>query len=201
MINIDFPKHPPIHPKTWQFWRNIIVFFCAFSVIGHTCVEFPYCAFGAIFFDSVSWTDDVLANPLKPFLVYGVSFSIIRLTMVPLKEKMLEWFPKKRYALLVFYIISVFVGMAGELIQGFLQNQPVDGVYPLWDVSNYPGNILGQAWIVNDIFLGLLITAATWLIIPYCEQKISKLNERQANINCGIVVLVFVFLCALTYYH
>ena len=185
--------------KSWKFWRTVIIFFCVFSWAGHTVFEWPYCAAGATFFGSVSWDDEVLANPLKPYLVYGIATTVCFVFLIPFKHWICERVPSKWRALLVFYVISVFLGMAGELIQGFLQNQPVDGVYPLWDVHDYPGNILGQAWIVNDIFLGLLITVGTYHIVPKCHRWLIKIDDKHSNILCAVVVAVFAILMVVTY--
>jgi uncharacterized membrane protein len=150
------------------------------------------------FFDSVDPESEVLANPFKPFFVYGIGFTLCCVLLEPLRDVLCEKLPRRR-ALIVFYLISVFIGMAFELTQGFLQNQPVDGVYPLWDVHDHPGNILGQAWIVNDIFIGALITFFTWWMIPWCFRQISKLSPRTANMLCFGVVAATVVLTAMTY--
>ena len=185
--------------KTWQFWRAMIVCFCAFSLIGHLC-EWVYCYFGAVFFNSISMDAEVLTNPFKPFFVYGIGFIVCAVVLDPIKLFMIDKLGNKKKALGVFYIMGVFLGMAGELIQGFLQNQPVDGVYPLWDVSNYPGNILGQAWIVNDILLGALITFIVWVVYPLVDTQIGKLEDRVANIHCAVVAAAFLVLVVVTYF-
>ncbi len=189
----------PVDIRSWSFWRACIVLFCVFSVIGHALIEWPYCAFGATFFNTVSWTDDVLAHPFKPYMVYGVGAILCYVILIPFKTFLVKRLKRKWAAIGVFYVLGVFLGMAGELIQGFLQNQPVDGVYPLWDVSQYPGNILGQAWIVNDILLGLVITLATWHIIPKCLIQMEYLTSRQANIFTLVVVGVFAALIVTMY--
>ena len=188
-----------INPRSWKFWRTCIIFFCAFSFIGHTIIEWPYCALGATLFNSVSWEDEVLASPFKPFFVYGVGALVCYVLLVPLKRFIANRVSGKWAALAVFYVISVFLGMAGELTQGFLQNQPVNGVYPLWDVHDYPGNILGQAWIVNDVLLGVLITVAAWHIVPKCLRMLEKLTERQANILAFFITAIFAALVLVTY--
>lgn len=184
---------------TKRFWYNMVIYFCVFSVVGHTCIEWPYCWFGATFFGTLDPTAEVLTNPFKPFFVYGFAVILIGVFADPLKDALRSRFGKLWQALLVFYILSIFMAMAGELIQGFLQNQPVDGVYPLWDVHDLPGNILGQAWIVNDIGFGLVITFATWVIYPACEKLMGALTGRGARINLYIVVSLFVLLCLVTY--
>lgn len=184
--------------KTWGYWRTLIVCFCAFSVIGHF-FEFIYCFIGLYVFGEAEVSGDVLANPFKPFLVYGVGVVLCAVFLLPLKDLIMSKCKDWRVAFLIFYVISVFIGMGMELGQGFLQNQPVDGVYPLWDVSNYPGNILGQAWIVNDIFIGAIITAAVWAVYPSIRYGLNLLSEGAANVNCAIVVAIFAILIVLTY--
>ena len=186
--------------KTKEFWRNMVVYFCAFAFIGHF-IEWPYVWFGATFFGSVDPNAEILTNPLKPFFVYGFGALLCGLVMVPFKDALLRKFRNPYIALLIFYIVSIFVGMAGELIQGFLQNQPdpVTGEYPLWDVSQYPGNILGQAWIVNDILLGLVIVVAVWHIYPMCELRLNTLKGHWAEINALIIVIFTIVMTFITY--
>ena len=184
--------------RTWPFWRTMILYFCIVSVVGHL-IEYPYCWLGMTFFGSVDPTSEVLTNPFKPFFVYGVGVVLCCVLLEPFRELLLRRFSRPSAALLVFYVVSVFIGMAFELTQGFLQNQPVDGVYPLWDVSDYPGNILGQAWIVNDIFIGALITLIVWVVLPWANGLVDRLSERTANRLCAIVVVATAILTVLTY--
>ena len=184
---------------TARFWYNQIIYFCVFSLLGHLVIEWPYCWIGATFFGTLEPTAEVLTNPFKPFFVYGVAMLVVGVFLDPLKDMLRARCSKRWQALLIFYVISVFLAMAGELIQGFLQNQPVNGVYPLWDVHDLPGNILGQAWIVNDVLFAVAITLATWVIYPVCERLLGRLVGRRARVNAVIVVGVFAVLCLVTY--
>ena len=184
--------------RTWPFWRTMILYFCIVSVVGHL-IEYPYCWLGMTFFGSVDPTSEVLTNPFKPFFVYGVGVVLCCVLLEPFRGLLLRRFSRTSTALLVFYVVSVFIGMAFELTQGFLQNQPVDGVYPLWDVSDYPGNILGQAWIVNDIFIGALITLIVWVVLPWANGLVERLNDAAANRLCAIVVAATAVLTVVTY--
>ena len=183
---------------SWPFWRNMIIYFCAVSVIGHL-LEYPYCWLGMTLFDSVDPNSEVLSNPFKPFFVYGVGIVLCAICLEPLRKSLLEHCRNPYTALIVFYIISVFIGMAFELTQGFLQNQPVNGVYPLWDVHDHPGNILGQAWIINDIFIGLLITLIVWVVLPMLNAFMNRIPDRTANICCVVIVAATIALTVLTY--
>ena len=176
----------------------MIIFFCIFSVLGHL-VEYPYCWVGMRFFGTLDPTDEVLANPFKPFFVYGVGIVLCCIFLEPLREWLLKRCPKRWQALVLFFVICVFIGMTFELGQGHLQNQPVNGEYPLWDVSDYPGNIMGQAWIVNDVLLGLLFTFIVWVILPPTHWLVAQHDEKTETIIFVVTVLLTIALTLLTY--
>ena len=185
--------------RTWRFWRTAVTYFCLFSIAGHF-VEYPYCWFGMTFLGTVDSTSEVLANPLKPFFVYGIGAVLCCIFLEPLRKLLLKG-RSPLAAFGIFYLLSVILGMGFELAQGFLQNQPdpVTGEYPLWDVTDYPGNILGQAWIVNDIGIGALITVVVWIVLPLVERVSERMDDRTANLICVISVAVTLALTLLTY--
>ena len=183
---------------TWGFWRTMIIYFCVFSVVGHL-VEYPYCWIGMTYFDSVDPANEVLTNPLKPFFVYGIGIVLCCILLEPLRKELLVRVPNPLAAFLLFYAITVLIAMDFELIQGHLQNQPVNGEYPLWDVHDLPGNIMGQAWIVNDLLLGALITGVVWVLLPPCNWLAANIGERTANRACAIIAVATLLLTIITY--
>lgn len=181
-------------PNAFAFWRNQAVYFCAFSVIGHW-MEIVYCSFmniwGIVDADSLVWDD-----PMYPFIVYGVGVLVCSLILVPVRIRLVELSSSTWVAAGVFFLITVIVCMDMELAMGFMLNQPNElGEYPLWDNSELPGNILGQAWIVNDIGLGAVATLYTWVIYPLCQKALSKVPYRVMNIIAVAVVVGFIYLC------
>lgn len=185
--------------RTWEFWRNQMVYLCLFSVLGHW-FEFPYCVltdtlFGIVEDDSLVW-DDIM----YPFPVYGIGSVICVITLVPLRDWLCERLKRKTLAAAVFYALAVLFSMCMELAQGFLQNQPDEnGVYPLWDNSQLPLNILGQAWLVNDVLIALIVFVYVWALYPFLERCIAKLPKRVADIGAAVVVVAFVALCAVKF--
>lgn len=180
-------------PDTFSFWRNIAMYFCIFSVVGHW-LEIAYCLFmnlfGIVDADSLVWDD-----PFYPFLVYGIGTVVCSLVLVPIKVALLKHNTSRR-ALVVFFIITVLVCMLMELAMGFMLNRPdPTGEYPLWDNSDLPLNILGQAWLVNDIVLGAVALFYTWLIYPLCNKAIAKLHPFVANALAVMILIGFVALC------
>ena len=138
-------------PGSFAFWRNLAVYFCVFSVVGHW-MEIVYCSFmnvfGIVDADSLVWDDPMLM----------------------------------------------------ELAMGFMLNQPnAAGEYPLWDNSQLPFNILGQAWLVNDLALAAVAMLYTWIVYPLCQKALGKLPLRVMNLLAAVVVIGFVVLCAVKF--
>ncbi|WP_080797466.1 putative ABC transporter permease [Arabiibacter massiliensis] len=185
-------------PDAFAFWRNLAVYFCAFSVIGHW-MEIAYCSsmnlFGIVDADSLVWDD-----PMYPFLVYGVGVAVCVLLLEPLKQRLVA----RRRTLLgagaQFYLITVGVCLVMELGMGLMLNQPnAAGEYPLWDNSQLPLNVLGQAWLVNDLALGAVAMLYTWVVYPLSQKALAKLPLRVMNALAAAVVVGFTVLCAVKF--
>lgn len=185
-------------PDTFAFWRDLAVLFCAFSVVGHW-MEIAYCSFmnlfGIVDADSLVWDD-----PLYPFLVYGVGVAVCALLLVPIKDRLVARRHTMLGAAAQFYLITVAVCLAMELGMGLMLNQPnAAGEYPLWDNSQLPLNVLGQAWLVNDLALGAVAMLYTWVVHPLCVKAFAKLPPRAMNALAAVVVLGFVVLCTVKF--
>lgn len=181
-------------PSTWTFWRNLALYFCAFSLIGHW-LEIIYCTFMRLFGiydpESLVWDD-----PFYPFLIYGIGVVVCAALLVPLKERLIRQRKTLVGAGFQFFIITVFVCMLMELIMGLLLNQPNHlGEYPLWDNSQLPLNIFNQAWLVNDLVLGAVAMFYTWLVYPLCEKYLAKVPSRIVNLGAFVLVASFIILC------
>lgn len=161
-------------------------------------MEILYCSFMNIFgivdADSPVWDD-----PLYPFMVYGIGVLVCAIALVPLRIQLVKrrktmWAPHWNSS------SSPCLCMAMELAMGFLLNQPdAAGNYPLWDNSQLPGNILGQAWIVNGIGLGAVGMLYTWVIYPLRQKTLAKVPIRIMRPAAAIVVVGFVVLCVVKF--
>ena len=181
-----------------MFWRNLAVYFCVFSVAGHW-MGIAYCSFmdlfGIVDEDSLVWAD-----PLYPFLVYGVGVAVCAIVLVPLKERLLARRRTRRGAGAEFYLIAVAACLVMELVMGLLLNQPNElGEYPLWDNSVLPLNVLGQAWLVNDLALGAVAMLYTWAVYPLCERALAKVPARVMDAAVLATVAGFAVLCAVKF--
>ncbi len=143
----------------------------------------------------------VLTDPwFHPYWVYGFGAVFMSLAFEPLKEKIMRDCKTTWGAVLETFVIAVFLSLFMELAFGLMFNQPdATGEYPYWDNSELPLNILGQAWLVNDIFIGLAATLYLWIFYPLICSFVSHFGEKTANILFVIVVLIFGICCLISY--
>lgn len=187
-------------PKTWKFWRGMVIYFFIFSVIGHW-MEIPYCIsmhalFGIVEPDYAVWIDPLYV----PYWVYGAGAAAITFLLLPLKIRLVGKRKTLWGAALEFFAIAVVLCAALECIMGWIVNQPDQfGEYPYWNNSQLPFNIFEQAWLVNDIFLGLVTLAYVWFIFPFCQKILYRIGDRTANWIFVTTLVVFTFICIITY--
>lgn len=178
---------------------DLVVYFCAFSIIGHL-IEYPYVFIGDYYYGVVPENCGVWGYPFEPFFVYGVVICFINILIIPIWNFLKS---KKRslwITIIWMYVIGVVIAIVFETGMGLIFNQPVNGVYPLWDNSNMIGNILGQAWILNDVLYGVLIVLYVWIFYPLIQHKgLDKLSPRGKIINAAIVLGIFLINIYITY--
>lgn len=197
MIDV-FKKH---WKKTFTVYglADLVVYFCAFSIIGHL-IEYPYVMIGDYFFHVIPEDFGVWGYPFEPFFVYGVVVCFLNIFLVPLWQFVKAKFQRPAVSAINMYVIGVVIAIVFETGMGLIFNQPVNGEYPMWDNSQMPGNILGQGWIVNDLLYGFIIVIYVGLIYPLIQYKgLDKLSPRGKIINAAIVLGIFLINIYITY--
>ena len=191
--------HAFFRPKTWPFWRNLIIYFCVFSVVGHW-LEALYCTFirfgiipGIYDPNSQIWSDW-----LYPFVVYGVGAVACVLLLFPIKMALDKKLRSKTLSLAISFAINALVCTLIELAMGLMLNQPdASGAYPLWDYSDMFMNFMGQVCLQNAIAFGLVATLMVVFIYPSLEQAFSLVNRSTMSIVFILVTVGFAILFAL----
>lgn len=183
-------------PRRWAFWRNIIMYFCVFSVVGHW-MEAGYCTF--IRFGIIPGTYDpnsqIWSDWLYPFCVYGFGAVACVLLLYPMKTLLQRVLPGRFLPLAGSFCANAFVCTAIEFAMGMMLNQPgPDGKLPLWDYSNMAFNFMGQVCLQNAVAFGVVATLMTWVIYPALERLIAKLPKDGVNMLFVIIVVGFCML-------
>ncbi|MEG2369270.1 MAG: putative ABC transporter permease [Raoultibacter sp.] len=183
-------------PKTWGFWRNIIIYFCVFSVVGHW-MEAAYCTlirFGVLpgVYDPNS---QIWSDWLYPFLVYGFGAVACVLLLFPVKNFLQKKIKGIAIPLLISFLVNALVCSLIELAMGLMLNQPLpDGTLPLWDYSDMFCNFMGQVCLQNAIAFGIVATLMTWVIYPGLERFLARFSKDTMNVAFIAVAIGFCIL-------
>lgn len=187
--------------KSPAFWRNLLLYFCVFSVIGHW-MEWCVCWF--IRWGLVPGTYDpnsgIWHDLLNPFFVYGAAMVLIGLFMFPIKNFCQKKIKVRGGALAASFVINSLFCAAIELGMGLVMNYPPDpvtGKLPLWDYTDMAFNFMGQICLLNTVFFGVMATLFTWLVYPNLEKIIAKTPRDVMNVITVIVLIFFVLLVAM----
>ena len=185
-------------PRTWSFWRSMIIYFCLFSIVGHWmeaafCLLIKYGIVPGIYDpNSQIWSDW-----LYPFPVYGFGTVACALILYPIKNALQRKIHNGWGPVVASFVVNTLVCSAIELALGLLQNQPVNGVYPLWDYSNMFCNFMGQICLQNSLAFGAVATLMTWIIYPGLEKLMGKLPNNVANVVFIVVIVFFAIVFSL----
>lgn len=187
-------------PRTWFFWRTLVVCLAVFSIVGHW-MELPYCMimnhhFGIVADDYAVWHDPWYV----PYWVYGIGAVVMTLVIEPIKERIVRRRKTAIGALLETFVITFVLAAVLETVIGLIINQPDElGNYPYWDNSVLPGNIFNQGWVVNDFFIGLLAVIYVWVFYPAICTLFRHMKPRTANIAFVVIMVLFAIACAMSY--
>lgn len=179
-------------PKTWEFWRNLIIYFVIFSIVGHwmeagVCLLIKY----GIVPGKYDPASQIWSDWLYPFPVYGIGFCACALLLYPLKNFLARKTGKVGVALVLSFIANALVCTIIEFVMGMFVNANLQ----LWDYSNMFCNFMGQVCLQNALFFGFVATLMTWVVYPALE----RLFRRVPNESMTVVFVAVVVGCAILY--
>lgn len=180
---------------TWPFVRNLVMYFCIFSFLGHW-MEMGFCL--AIKAGLVGGEYDPSNTMLwrdwfYPFPMHGMAVVLIAVALHPLWRTLVN-----RTNLVVGSLISfVLNGLACgtiEFVCGLMWNAELQN----WDYRPMPFNIMGQVCLQNVVGFAFAASIIAWVVYPRLERALGKLPNNVMNIS--FVVVLMAFLVAQTLY-
>lgn len=192
-FGVDRPHAAPddkelkIDRLSWPFYRNLGIYFCVFSLVGHWmeagCSQLM--ALGIIQ-GSVDYSNTMLWRDwFYPFPMEGLAVVLIALLLYPLWRWLMGKFKFPGFAYLLSFIANMAVCVSIEFTMGML----VNANHQLWDYTSMPFNFMGQVCAQNAIGFGLIASIIAWMVYPALERLIAKAPKNIMN-------LVFVAVCA-----
>ena len=195
MVN-DFSKHDgtiereenQINRKGWPFYRNLIMYFVVFSVLGHW-MEAAMCQLIRLKLvegeydptNTMLWRDW-----LYPFPMEGMAVVIIAVALYPL----FKWLQKKFENRVIPYVLSFLANALTCSIIEFTMGLLINADYSLWDYRENFGNIMGQVCLQNAVAFGVAASIIAWFVYPLMERWIARLRPEIVNI-AFVVIAVF----------
>lgn len=181
--------------KSWPFWRNNIMYFVVFSILGHW-LEASYCLlikYGLAPGEFHAENTMLWRDWLYPYPMHGTAVVLMGLILYPL----FVWFKKNlkgRFTpYIASYVANVITVTLIELIGGLLWNQNLQN----WDYTNMPFNFLGQVCLTNSLLFGVAASIITWWVYPMCERALARMRPANANILFVVVAIVGAILFSL----
>ena len=193
-------QEQPLHETgasrwTWPFVRNLTIYFCVFSFLGHW-MEMSFCL--AIKAGLVGGEYDPSNTMLwrdwfYPFPMHGMAVVLIGVLLNPLWRWLL-----RKTNLAVGSLLSVIInGLACgtiEFVCGLMWNADLQN----WDYTTMPFNFMGQVCLQNVVGFAVAASLIAWFVYPWLERTLAKLPANVMNI--AFVVVGVAFLVAQTLY-
>ncbi len=194
----DFSKHKGdfekddfvIDRRGWPFYRNLIMYFILFSVIGHW-MEMGMCQFIILGLvqgeydpnNTLLWRDW-----LYPFPMEGAAVVIIALVLYPFWLWLKKKFPGKKriFAYLLSFLSGALLCTLIEFGMGLIVNADLQ----LWDYRENFCNFMGQVCLQNTMAFGVVASIITWWVYPLMERRIARVPRDIMNI-VFVVVAIF----------
>ena len=193
----DFSQHKGDYEKDdftidrrgWPFYRNLIMYFILFSIIGHW-MEMGMCQFiilGLVQGEYDPTNTMLWRDWLYPFPMEGAAVVIIALVLYPFWLWLRKKFEgKKRW---IAYVISFLAGALLCTLIEFGMGLIVNADLQLWDYRENFGNIMGQVCLQNTSAFGVVAAIITWWVYPLMERWIARVPRDIMNIVFVVVAL------------
>ena len=161
-----------INRRGWPFYRNLIMYFILFSVLGHW-MEMGMCQFIILGLvqgeydpsNTLLWRDW-----LYPFPMEGAAVVIIALVLYPFYL----WLKKKVKPRALVYVISFLSGALLCTLIEFSMGLIVNADLQLWDYRDNFCNFMGQVCLQNTMAFGVVASIITWWVYPLLERWIAR---------------------------
>ena len=179
-----------INRRSWPFYRNLIMYFILFSVLGHW-MEMGMCQFiimGLVEGEYDPTNSMLWRDWLYPFPMEGAAVVIIALVLYPFWQWLKKKLPGKK--IIFGYIISFLAGALLCSLIEFGMGLIVNADYSLWDYRENFGNFMGQICLQNTMAFGVVASIITWWVYPMLERFIARIPRDIMNI-VFVVVAIF----------
>ena len=185
-------------PFTWPWLRNLVLYYCVFSIIGHWAeIGFCWLIVAGVVMGDYDFTHAQLWDWwLCPYPAEGIAVVLIALLLFPFKE----WVLKKTggrvwLTLIISFLVNMLVCATIDFTTGITANAN----FELWDYRDLPFNFMGQIVLQNTLVYSVAATFIVWVVYPLMAKWLHRTSPRRANGLFIAFVAFYVFLEVLYY--
>ena len=182
--------------KTQEFWRDLVILFVVFSLLGHW-LEILFCRLieAGVFMGEMDYTNAMLWNQwLFPFTAEGAAAVAIVFLLHPAARKITEKVGGRLWlAVPLSFLLNMLVCSSIDFTTGMVSNQD----YSLWDYRDMPFNFMGQVCLQNSLVYTIAATLIVWVFYPLIDKGLRNAPQGIVNaIGFGLFGM-YLFLAAL----
>ena len=186
--------------RTWEFWRDLFIYFFAFSFLGHWA-EIGFCwliRFGLVMGDYDPSNTMLWNQWLFPFSAEGIALVMIVLVLAPLARWILRKCGGRTWlAVIISFFACAIVCTGIDFTTGITTNQD----YHLWDYRNMPFNFMGQVCLQNSVVYSVAATLIVWVVYPLMDKGIRKLPKILVDAAFWFLAGVYAFSACLHFMY
>jgi len=186
----------PVRIRRWEFWRDLLIYFIVFSIVGHWA-EMLFCQLivAGVFMGGYDPSNTMLWSQwLFPFTAEGAALVAIVLILHPAAR----WLLKKTgnrvaLAVLLSFLLNAAVCTSIDFATGMIANQD----YQLWDYRDLPFNFMGQVCLQNSLVYSLAATLIVWVVYPLMDKALHRAPRGVVNALALGLIGMYLFLALL----
>ena len=196
--NVDHSWDIPLRQRarTWEFWRDLLIYFIVFSVVGHWA-EMLFCQLivAGVFMGGYDPTNAMLWSQwLFPFTAEGAALVAIVVFLHPASR----WLLKKTggnvvLAVLLSFLLNALVCTSIDFTTGMVANQN----FELWDYRPLPFNFMGQVCLQNSMVYSIAATLIVWVVYPLMDKALHRAPRGVVNAIAFGIIGMYLFLAML----
>lgn len=182
--------------RTWEFWRDLLIYFIVFSFLGHFA-EILFCRLiiAGVFMGDYDPTNAMLWDQwLFPFSAEGTALAAVVVFLHPLARMFQKHFGERSpKAVVLSFLANGLVCTSIDFITGITCNLD----YQLWDYREMPFNFMGQVCLQNSLVYTIAATLIVWVVYPLMDRQIRRSPRDVANGAFWGLAGAYVFLALL----
>ncbi len=190
--------HKPLRERIRkpEFWRDLLIYFVVFSIVGHWA-EILFCQLilAGVFMGGYDPTNAMLWDQwLFPFTAEGAALVAIVLILQPAAQWLLKKTGNRVWlALILSFLLNALVCTAIDFTTGMIANQD----YQLWDYRDMPFNFMGQVCLQNSMVYSIAATIIVWVVYPFMDMVLHRAPRGVVNAVAVGLIGMYLFLAML----